>query len=213
MSRMTTTPIYLEAGQKKVFACAVDWPGWSRSGKTDEDAIEALASYAERYAPVAAAAGVTFALDHDFRVVERLPGNMTTDFGAPGEVPEIDRQPLTKLAQARIAALVGGAWTVFDEIAAKTPQELRKGPRGGGRDRDKMIGHVYGAEVSYLRKLGVKHKQPAIGDTDAIAAIRTETLARLADPPAETAWPMRYLARRVAWHVLDHAWEMEDKTP
>ncbi|HEY2794323.1 MAG TPA: hypothetical protein VGJ28_18310 [Micromonosporaceae bacterium] len=209
---MVMTPIYLEAGKKKVFACAVDWPGWSRSGKTDEDAIEALADYADRYAPVAAAAGVKFPAKHDFQVIERVPGTMTTDFGAPGEVPDIDRQDLTKAARARIAALVGAAWTVFDEIAAATPAELRKGPRGGGRDRDKMIDHVYGAEVSYLRKLGVKHKQPAIGDTGAITAIRTDALAAMTDPPADSAWPMRYLARRLAWHVLDHAWEMQDKS-
>jgi hypothetical protein len=27
------------------------------------------------------------------------------------------------------------------------------------------------------------------------------------------AWAPRYLIRRTAWHVLDHAWELEDKTP
>jgi hypothetical protein len=26
-------------------------------------------------------------------------------------------------------------------------------------------------------------------------------------------WPPRYAARRIAWHVLDHAWEIEDRTP
>jgi hypothetical protein len=212
---MTVTPIYLEVGKKKVFACAVDWPGWSRSGKTEEDAIAALASYADRYAPVVAAAGVRLPakIADDFQIVERVPGNATTDFGAPGEIADIDRVRLTLPARKRLAALVGAAWTVFDTIAAATPSELRKGPRGGGRDRDKMINHVIGAETSYVRRLGIKHQVPRLDDTEAIATIRTETLTVLTDPPADLGWPTRYAARRIAWHVLDHAWEMEDKTP
>ncbi len=207
------TEIYLEVGSKKVFACAVDWPGWSRSGKTDEAAIEALAEYAERYAPVAKTAGIAWPkhIADDFRVVERIPGNMTTDFGAPGEIGEIDRTDLTPTARKRIAKLVGASWSVFDDVVAKTGPELRKGPRGGGRDRDKMIDHVYGAEASYARKFGVKHKQPAIDDRVAIDAMHADILAAIEAGDADAAWPVRYLARRIAWHVLDHAWEMEDK--
>ena len=26
-----------------------------------------------------------------------------------------------------------------------------------------------------------------------------------------SGWPVRYAIRRMAWHVLDHAWEMQDK--
>ena len=210
---MTATAIYLEVGQKKVFACAVDWVGWARSGKTDEDAIEALATYMQRYAPVAAAAGLGFAPGDEFEVVERVPGTATTDFGAPGEIPALDRRPVDASARKRLAALIGGAWTVFDEIAAKTPAELRKGPRGGGRDRDKMIDHVIAAETSYVRKLGVKHKVPQLGDREAITAIRADTLAAITDPATEMPWPLPYAARRIAWHILDHAWEMQDKTP
>ena len=29
--------------------------------------------------------------------------------------------------------------------------------------------------------------------------------------PVPKGWPHRYAARRIAWHVLDHAWEMEDR--
>jgi hypothetical protein len=211
---MTVTPVYLEVGKKRIFACALEWPGWSRSGKTEEDAIETLARYAARYQPVAAEAGIGWpaGVADDFRVLERLPGTMTTDFGAPGEIPAADREPLSAAAAERAAALVAAAWTVFDATVARTPAALRKGPRGGGRDRDKMVDHVLAAETSYVRKLGVKHKVPQHDDADAIAALRKDTLAALTGPPASPAWPVRYLARRIAWHVLDHAWEMEDKS-
>jgi hypothetical protein len=28
----------------------------------------------------------------------------------------------------------------------------------------------------------------------------------------EKRWPPRYVARRMAWHLLDHAWEIEDRS-
>ena len=54
------TAVYLELGSKRVFACTLDWPGWCRSGKTEELALEALAAYADRYAEVAKEAGIAF---------------------------------------------------------------------------------------------------------------------------------------------------------
>jgi hypothetical protein len=30
-------------------------------------------------------------------------------------------------------------------------------------------------------------------------------------PLAPKGWPARYAARRIAWHVIDHLWEMEDR--
>src|SRR5262249_30221587 len=118
---------------------------------------------------------------------------------------------------ARQAALVRVCWTIFERIAAATPPELRKGPRGGGRDRDKMIDHVLGAEAAYARKLGVKHAQPARDDAVAIAALHDGIIGALEAPSdgmpvVPTGWPPRYAARRIAWHVLDHAWEMEDRS-
>jgi predicted RNase H-like HicB family nuclease len=210
------TPVYLEVGKKRVFACALEWPGWCRSGKTEEQALEALAAYAERYAVVAREAGVPFpgAPGNAFHVVERLPGSATTDFGAPGEVATSDRDPLTGEEAERQTALVRASWSVLDRVAAAAPAELRKGPRGGGRDRDRVIEHVLGAEAAYARTLGVKHRQPAHDDRPAIAALRDDIIAALRGgaPPAPKGWPPRYAARRIAWHVLDHAWEIEDRT-
>jgi len=215
-----STPIYLELGQKRVFACSFDWPGWGRSGRTEELAIEALASYAPRYAVVAEQAGIRWpaTVADAFDVVERLPGNMTTDFGAPGQVPEADSQRLAAAETKRLTALVEASWAVFDQVVAKSPAQLRKGPRGGGRDRDKMVAHVLAAEAAYARKVGVRHPEPDITDADAIAALRADLLGALrapsdGTPPEAKGWPVRYAARRVAWHVLDHAWEMQDRSP
>ncbi len=213
------TNIYLEVGTKRVFACALEWPGWLRSGKSEEHALDALAAYAERYAVVAREAGVGFPSTREatFHVVERLPGTTGyTDFGAPGGVATRDGDPLTTEEAVRLAKLVKATWVVFDQVAAAAPAELRKGPRGGGRDRDQMIDHVLGAEVSYAHKIGIKRRQPARDDAPAIAALRDDIVAALwapsdGAPLAPAGWPPRYAARRIAWHVLDHAWEMEDR--
>lgn len=212
------TPVYLEIGAKKVFACSVDWPGWCRSGRDEAAALEALADYATRYAVVPQRAGTRFpttAGDH-LEVVERVSGSATTDFGAPGAVPEIDGDDLTAAGAWRMTGLVEAAWLVLDEVAAASPATLRKGPRGGGRDRDRMLQHVLAAEAAYARKIGVRHREPRLGDDAAIAALRGELTAvlraaRKADAYDGAGWPPRYAARRIAWHVLDHAWEMQDR--
>ena len=213
------TRVYLEVGTKRVFACSVDWPGWCRPGRDEDVALSALASYAARYAPVAGAAGIPFdeTVADELDVVEKVPGDTTTNFGAPGKVPRIDSEPLTAAEARRQAALVTGAWSVLEAVSAGAPGRLRKGPRGGGRDRDPILEHVLGAEASYARKIGVRHRQPELDDDAAIKAMRDDILgalqaARAGTPPVPNGWPPRYAARRIAWHVLDHAWEIEDKS-
>ncbi len=220
MTAQPATGVILEVGRKRVFACATDWPGWCRSGRGEELALEALAAYLPRYAPVARLAGLELpsAAADAFSVVERLPGTAGyTDFGAPGEIAQCDYDPLTAAEAGRIAALAGAAWATFDHVAAAAPASLRKGPRGGGRDRDQIIEHVIGAEAAFARKIGVRHRKPAFGDEAAIAAMRSAiagALGRASDGtvPLPGGWPVRYAARRIAWHVLDHAWEIEDKS-
>jgi hypothetical protein len=213
------TAVFLEVGKQRVFACALDWPGWSRSGKDEAAALEALAAYVPRYAVVPEQAGIAYParVGERLQVVERLPGSATTDFGAPGVIAGADAKRTTGAQGERLVALVLASWTVFDRVRAVAPAALRKGPRGGGRDRDKMVDHVLGAEAAYARKLGVKHRQPAIGDRAAIAALRDDLVEVLrapsdGSPPVPKGWPTRYAARRIAWHVLDHAWEMEDRS-
>ena len=55
--------VYLEIGPKRTFAGAVEWPGWCRIGRGEEEALEALLAYAPRYARVVEAAGLTAPAD------------------------------------------------------------------------------------------------------------------------------------------------------
>jgi hypothetical protein len=213
------TPVGIEHGSKRVFAWALGWPGWCRSAKTEEQALEALADYLPRYQVVTRQARVPLpagAADR-FTVVDRVKGKGATDFGVPHEVTDADREALSAEEARRQAKLVSAAWRVFDQVAAGAPAELRKGPRGGGRDRDKIVGHVLGAEAAYVRTLGLKLPAPEVGDTEAIDDFRKRVLAVLRKPwdgapLAPKGWPPRYVARRIAWHALDHAWEIEDRS-
>jgi hypothetical protein len=210
MLSLVATDVYLEVGKKKVFVCALDWPGWCRSAKTEEAALEALADYADRYRACTDAAGITFR-PGGLNVVERLSGDGSTEFGVPGKVAAGDSRPLTAKQAARLADLVEAAWTVFDKVAAHAPALLRKGPRGGGRDRDKIVDHVNDAENAYCRKLGIEPAKRTIGEQRA-AIVDFLRAARSGAPVADKKWPPRYGARRVAWHALDHAWEIEDRS-
>src|ERR1700694_539450 len=134
--------VYLEVGKSRVFASAADWPGWTRSGRDEKAALEALAEAAPRYSLVAKAARIAFAPGAGFEVVERLPGNATTDFGAPGAIAKAESKRLTKKEAGRLSALVSASWTVLDKVVENAPPSLRKGPRGGGRDRDEIVDHV-----------------------------------------------------------------------
>jgi hypothetical protein len=212
--------VAVEAAPKKAFATAVDWPGWSRSGKTPDLALEALAASAPRYAAVAELAGETFPSGvgaGDFELVEEAEGGSGTDFGVPSRVTDADRRPVSASDADRLRRLVAAAWTTFDRVAAQAPAELRKGPRGGGRDRDKMIGHVVEADDAYAREIGLRLKSTSVGDRPAIEAVRAAILEVIGAPSdgspiAGRRWTARYAAGRIAWHSLDHAWEMEDRT-
>jgi hypothetical protein len=210
-------PVYLERGSKRVFACSLHWPGWCRSGRSEDAALDALAEYAGRYSAVARLAGQRFPSGEvTFQVTEVVPGSTTTDFGAPDSVAQSDLRPVGAAEAKRQVALLEASWVLFGDVVARTPGELRKGPRGGGRDRDKMHDHVLGAEAGYARMIGVRHRQPSLVDAAAVAALRADIVGALggpwtADPLRPKGWPAAYAVRRLAWHVLDHAWEMEDR--
>jgi hypothetical protein len=199
-----TTGVGLEQGKTWTFAAALDWPGWCRRGKGEEAALTALADYAPRYALVA---GKGFA-PGDLAVAGTVAGDQTTDFGAPGTIADWDREPLTADEADRQTGLLEAAWRYFDQVAGGAPATLRKGPRGGGRDTAQIIDHVREAERTFGRRGGAKvpPRTPWPEQREAIAAV----LRAKADPDAR--WPARYAIRRLAWHVLDHAWEIEDKS-
>jgi hypothetical protein len=211
-------PVAIEVGQKRTFVWGVDWPGWCRSGKGDEGAMEALLAAAPRYAEVARQAGLRFpsVAIGDLQVVSSVPGSSGTDFGVPSMVIDADRRAVRADEAEGLVGLVKASWEVFDRISAAAPEELRKGPRGGGRDTTKIIAHVNEADHAYAREMGLRlsppHDRPGV---EAIRAAMLEVLHRTSDgsPLAERRWPPRYAARRIAWHALDHAWEIEDRSP
>jgi hypothetical protein len=220
------TEVYLEVGRKKVFAAALDWPGWCRSGSDEEAALAALAAYAPRYAKIFSRTKIDFAPPDDpaaFAIVERLAGTSTTDFGAPDIAPASDVAPFEEAARERSEAILTAIWQAFDRaVQAAEGKELRKGPRGGGRDRDGIVRHVLGADAAYLRRLAQKFSQDDEAPQDAElqrtrAAIRTALAAGMrGEIPSEgprggALWKPRYFVRRVAWHTVDHLWEIEDR--
>jgi hypothetical protein len=218
--------VYLEIGKKRVFAAALDWPGWCRSGRDEAAALKALVGYAPRYARVVSGTALSFeppADDTVLDVVERLPGDATTDFGAPGAVPAADTRPFGAPELERSRMLLEGSWRAFDTaVEAAIGRELRRGPRGGGRDLEQIVRHVLGSEQGYLSALGWRLR---LGDTtelrDEIAQTREAMLRALSaaahgelperGPRGGTHWPALYFVRRVLWHRLDHLWEIEDR--
>jgi len=203
------TDVYLELGKKLVFAGAILWPGWSRSGKTEEAALEKLAATAPRYAVIAETARVPFDVETagNFKVVELLKGTAATDFGVPEMIANSDRAPLKGRDAQRFAALLQASWTVFERVVANAPASLRKGPRGGGRDRDQIVEHVTGAEDMYARKVGLR-----VNDVNARRDALLEATRQGSAALPEKGWPIRYAVRRTVWHVVDHMWEIEDRS-
>jgi len=213
-------PIYLEAGAKRTFASAVDWPGWSRGARSEQEAIAALASYGDRYKAVVRAAVPTFNAPRDaseFKIVKRLKGNAGTDFGVPSLGLPSDGEPIAAAELERLARILEACWDAFDRAARSAKGlELCKGPRGGGRDLDKMTAHVVEADQAYMAQLGArppKAASPATLHDAMLEAFRARARGLpFAEPRAtKKPWTPRYFARRVGWHVLDHAWEIEDR--
>jgi hypothetical protein len=218
--------IYLETTPKRTFANALDWHGWSRSGRDETSAVDALLATAPRYAQLLSAAGIPFSPPNspgDISVVERVPGDGTTEFGAPSVPPSADAQPLDEPELARLHALLNAYWAALDAaIAAAQGKELRKGPRGGGRDLDKVVDHVNGANHAYISQLAYQWDKPKTDDPfamlgptrDAVAAALTaaahgETPTQR--PRGGAVWSPRYFVRRTGWHIVDHAWEIQDR--
>jgi hypothetical protein len=223
---MDKIKLFIETGKKKTFAGAVDWPGWCRSAKDENAALQALIDYAPRYAQISNNNKIEFQLPttiSNFIVTEHHAGNMTTDFGAPAIILNSDREPLDPKEYERLQALLQSCWQELDKAAQRaTGKKLQKGPRGGGRDLETILAHVSGSERGYLGSLAWKiHGKGEKDPGEEMARTRKEVLEALEvavmnglpehGPRGGTIWPVRYFIRRVAWHVLDHAWEIEDR--
>ncbi len=203
---------------KKVVAVAPDWPGLARGATTEEAAIERLLSYVPRYAPVAKLAGMEagFETNTVVDVVEHYPGTGSTDFwGISFAFSSIDQQAMSGEALERELTLMRACWAFFDDVRSRVSAEMQRGPRGGGRDRDRIVRHTIFTEHDWEKKLGVLTSQEAMLTKEGLNAHRdtycNAIRALHSQSKMARTWPLRYLIRHTAFHTLDHAWEMEDK--
>jgi hypothetical protein len=208
---------YLEVGAKRVFAGALEWPGWCRSGRNEDAALATLLAYGERYASVVDGDVGGFHIPvavSELQLVERLTGDATTDFGAPSIAPAADARPVDVRGLRRLQAILDACWAALDRAVSK-------GPRGGGRELEAIVAHVVGAETGYLRHIAARSPVAEDELVGAAAVVRDTVRAALADavkeglpaagPRGGRIWSVRYFVRRTAWHALDHAWEIEDR--
>ncbi len=213
----------LERGPKakKFAAFAVDWPGWSRGAKTADAALETLAAYRERYRPVAVRAGLGRALDDagPLDVIEDWVGAGSVDFwGISFSPSSLEQEPMDAAELERKLTLLQACWAYFDDVAARVSPEMRKGPRGGGRDRDTIIRHTIRTESEYFAKrIGLVVPERGALEPGALAPYRSAYLEVMrayqrgeAKRPMRS-WTLAFLVRHSAFHTMDHAWEMEDK--
>ena len=223
---MEKIAVALEVGpSRRIFAQALDWIGWCRAGKDEETALHQLVIAGPRYAPVAARAGLPFTIPASFEafeVVERVPGNATTDFGAPAVLLSADQQPLAEADIERLTSLLAACWSTFDDVLLSIPAELRGKKPERGRSPDAMRLHVLEADLMHLSGLGPAFRRPdpaRIAEQEAevreqiVAALRSIPLHKEPVPRRKSGflWTPRFAARRSAWHALDHAWELQGR--
>jgi hypothetical protein len=213
--------VMIETGRKKPVAVAVafDWPGWERPGTSEGEALAVLEAYRPRYHRVSELAGLAKEFDAlgEPVVVERIEGIGMTDFYRLSmRIAGPEHEQMTDAECERKIALLRGCWAYFDDVASRVSAELRKGPRGGGRDRDRIVEHVNNVEISdFARKVGVDVPIEAQQDPDALREYREAFATAIREANARGAsarnWTVQFVIRHSAYHVLDHAWEMEDR--
>jgi hypothetical protein len=213
----------IERGPKgrKSVAFSLDWPGWSRGAKSPELALETLESYRERYRPIADLAGMDreYGAAGPLEVVEDRTGPGSTDFWGISFAPSSTEQgPMGEADFERGIKLLKAAWTFFDGVAARVSPEMRKGPRGGGRDRNRIIRHTIRTESEdFARKVGLRIPEEAALSPEGLGQHRETYVAAMRAYNAGEiqgnmrSWTLPFLIRHSAFHTLDHAWEMEDK--
>lgn len=226
-----TTPshqvlVALEIGKTRAFASALDWPGWTRIGQGEAAALDALLAYGPRYQRAMRSAQLGFQTPTNldaFEISERLAGGSATDFGAPNVAPAADAAPLDAMELERLQRILSACWKTFAEVVASaSDRPLRKGPRGGGRATLQIVDHVIEGHYSYLHRIYWREPHEKSADVSAMIeaidhadeqalAFATSDEMPAAGPRGGALWKPRYFVRRAAWHILDHAWEIEDK--
>lgn len=212
----------LERGpkDKRAVAFAVDWPGWSRGAKTVDQAQEALEAYRQRYLAIAVEAEMAgeFQAAGPLEIVEEKVGTGSTDFwGISYSTSSFEPEPMEDSEIERKITLLRACWSFFDGVAARVSAEMRKGPRGGGRDRDQIIRHTIRTESEdFAKRVGLRIPEGAALTPEGLGNHRETFVAAMraynaGEGKRMRSWTLPFLIRHSAYHVLDHAWEMEDK--
>lgn len=185
-------------------------------------------AYGARYAEVMKASRIAFRAPTDtagLTVVERVKGDAGTDFGAPSIAAKAEAGRVDAKELRRLRSILEATWNAFDAAAnAARGKKLRTGPRGGGRSLQKIVAHVLSSDASYLRRIAghppkVEERDPWATAEDLRTAIAEALERGVRDgvpergPRGGKMMTIRYFVRRSAWHVLDHSWEIEDRTP
>jgi hypothetical protein len=206
---------------KRSVAFSLDWSGWNRGAKSAELALETLESYRGRYRPIAVLAG----LGHEFdaagplEIVEDRVGTGGTDFwGISFSPSSTEHGPMADAELERKLTLLQACWAFFDDIAARVSPEMRRGPRGGGRDRNRIIRHTIRTESEdFAKQVGLRIPEEAALSPDGLQQHRETYLEAMRAYNAGEiekrmrSWTLPFLIRHSAFHMLDHAWEMQDK--
>jgi hypothetical protein len=205
---------------KKAVAFAIDWPGWSRGAKTPELALATLESYRERYRPVAVAARMAKEFDAagPLDVVEDRVGTPSTDFWAISFSPSsFEQEPMDDAELDRKIKLLRACWSFFDGTAARVSADMRKGPRGGGRDRTQIYRHTIRNESEeFAKRVGLRVPEEGALSPDGLRDFRKAYVAAMraynaGEGKRMRSWNLPFLIRHSGYHMMDHAWEMEDK--
>jgi hypothetical protein len=206
---------------KRSVAFSLDWLGWSRGAKSAALAFETLESYRERYRPIADLAGMAREFDAagPLEIVEDRVGTGSTDFWGISFYPSsTEHGQMSEAELERKITLLQACWAFFDGVAERVSAEMRKGPRGGGRDRHRIIRHTIRTESEdFAKQVGLRIPEEGALTPEGlrnhretyVAAMRAYNAGEITKRMRN--WTLPFLIRHSAFHTLDHAWEMEDK--
>ena len=151
-------------------------------------------------------------------LVEDRVGTGSTDFWGISFSPSgFEHEPMDATEIDRKIGLLRACWGFFDAVAARVSAEMRKGPRGGGRDRDQIIRHTIRTESEdFAKRLGLRVPEGGALTPKGVRDYRETYVATMrtynaGEGKRMRSWNLPFLIRHSAFHAMDHAWEMEDK--
>jgi len=217
--------VYIEKGRKSVYAASIDWPGWVAQGDSDTASLQNLYNIAERYAKVMHAAQIDYSMPisrTDLEVIEILEGGYATDLGGPRATPHFDLSPMSEKEFSAYQELMMAIWRAFDTaVLSSDGKQLNPPIKGGLIDTYAVIDHLIQNDQSDLERLGATYRLRLYSNPlDELrdireAMLRAMTRAAFHKIPSRELlgeiWTVRSFIRKIAWHTLSHAWEIEDR--